>query len=233
MPSGREAATCSAWTCCVQWRGRPRWSRLFFAELATARGTNAALDRSVVELKAEFADRSDLEYRARHVADRMALVIQARAPGAACAQLRGGRILCDAARRRRSSSIRDSATRSGLRRHHRARHAADLTEPSVISLHHTHLMASDVDATIAFWRDHFGAEIVYDDDFCGCAQRVPEARAGAAPPVRAAAEARRGCRRASPGPGDRRAGRRRRALKGRRRPGDGRARVAGGRLRHG
>lgn len=49
----------------------------FFAELATARGTNAALDRSVVELKAEFADRSDLEYRARHVADRMALVIQA------------------------------------------------------------------------------------------------------------------------------------------------------------
>lgn len=37
----------------------------------------------------------------------------------------------------------------------------------MISLHHTHLMASDVDATIAFWRDHFGAEIVYDDDFAG------------------------------------------------------------------
>ncbi len=37
----------------------------------------------------------------------------------------------------------------------------------MISLHHTHLMASDIDATIAFWRDHFGAEVVFDDDFAG------------------------------------------------------------------
>src|SRR5512145_1796376 len=37
----------------------------------------------------------------------------------------------------------------------------------MISLHHTHLMASDVDATIAFWRDHFGAEVVFDDEFAG------------------------------------------------------------------
>lgn len=37
----------------------------------------------------------------------------------------------------------------------------------MISLHHTHLMASDVDATIAFWRDHFGAEVVFDDKFAG------------------------------------------------------------------
>lgn len=37
----------------------------------------------------------------------------------------------------------------------------------MISLHHTHLMASDVDATIAFWRDHFGAEVVFDGDFAG------------------------------------------------------------------
>ena len=37
----------------------------------------------------------------------------------------------------------------------------------MISLHHTHLMASNIDATIAFWRDHFGAEVVFDDDFAG------------------------------------------------------------------
>jgi len=37
----------------------------------------------------------------------------------------------------------------------------------VISLHHTHLMASDVDATIEFWREHFAAEVVFDGDFAG------------------------------------------------------------------
>jgi catechol 2,3-dioxygenase-like lactoylglutathione lyase family enzyme len=37
----------------------------------------------------------------------------------------------------------------------------------MISLHHAHLMASDIDATIAFWRVHFSAEIVFDDVFAG------------------------------------------------------------------
>jgi catechol 2,3-dioxygenase-like lactoylglutathione lyase family enzyme len=37
----------------------------------------------------------------------------------------------------------------------------------MISLHHTHLMASDLDATINFWRKHFGAEVVFDADFAG------------------------------------------------------------------
>ena len=37
----------------------------------------------------------------------------------------------------------------------------------MISLHHTHLMSSDIDATIGFWRDHFGAAVVYDADFAG------------------------------------------------------------------
>lgn len=37
----------------------------------------------------------------------------------------------------------------------------------MISLHHTHLMASDIDATIGFWRDHFGAEVVFDGTFAG------------------------------------------------------------------
>ena len=35
------------------------------------------------------------------------------------------------------------------------------------SLHHTHLMASDLDATIAFWRDGFGGEVVHDVEFAG------------------------------------------------------------------
>lgn len=49
----------------------------FFDELARAQGGNAVLDQAVTELKAEFADRADLEYRARHVVDRMALTLQA------------------------------------------------------------------------------------------------------------------------------------------------------------
>jgi putative acyl-CoA dehydrogenase len=49
----------------------------FLAELAKARGGNPALDRWVTALEAEFTDPRDLEYRARHVVDRMALAIQA------------------------------------------------------------------------------------------------------------------------------------------------------------
>jgi catechol 2,3-dioxygenase-like lactoylglutathione lyase family enzyme len=37
----------------------------------------------------------------------------------------------------------------------------------VLSLHHTHLFASDVDRSIAFWRDHFGAVVVVDTEFAG------------------------------------------------------------------
>ncbi|MEW1848324.1 VOC family protein [Nonomuraea angiospora] len=37
----------------------------------------------------------------------------------------------------------------------------------MINLHHAHLMASDIDATIAFWRDGFGARVVHDDVFAG------------------------------------------------------------------
>lgn len=49
----------------------------FFAELARARGANAQLDGAVAALRTEFADHSALEYRARHLVDRMALTIQA------------------------------------------------------------------------------------------------------------------------------------------------------------
>jgi catechol 2,3-dioxygenase-like lactoylglutathione lyase family enzyme len=37
----------------------------------------------------------------------------------------------------------------------------------VITLHHTHLMATDIDATIAFWREGFDAEVMYDTEFAG------------------------------------------------------------------
>jgi catechol 2,3-dioxygenase-like lactoylglutathione lyase family enzyme len=37
----------------------------------------------------------------------------------------------------------------------------------MISLHHAHLMASDIDATIAFWCDGLGAKVVHDVEFAG------------------------------------------------------------------
>ena len=49
----------------------------FFAELAKARGAHAALDAWVAALQREFADTADLEYRARHAVDAMALALQA------------------------------------------------------------------------------------------------------------------------------------------------------------
>jgi hypothetical protein len=36
-----------------------------------------------------------------------------------------------------------------------------------LSLHHTHLLATDIDATVEFWSRAFGAEVVYDEDFAG------------------------------------------------------------------
>jgi putative acyl-CoA dehydrogenase len=55
----------------------PAVVQTFFAEIGKARGGNALLDRAIAELKAEFSDLADLEYRARHVVDRMALTMQA------------------------------------------------------------------------------------------------------------------------------------------------------------
>jgi len=49
----------------------------------------------------------------------------------------------------------------------------------MLSLHHTHLFASDVDCTIAFWRDHFGAVVLVDTGFAGARNvfmRVGEGR---------------------------------------------------------
>ena len=37
----------------------------------------------------------------------------------------------------------------------------------MLSLHHTHLFAADVDRSIAFWREHFGAVVLVDAVFAG------------------------------------------------------------------
>jgi putative acyl-CoA dehydrogenase len=50
---------------------------VLFAELAKARGGHAALDAAVAALQQEFGDQAELEYRARHLVDRMALTLQA------------------------------------------------------------------------------------------------------------------------------------------------------------
>jgi len=49
----------------------------YFAELATSRGANATLDAQVAALQREFADMADLQYRARHVVEKMAVTLQA------------------------------------------------------------------------------------------------------------------------------------------------------------
>ncbi len=49
----------------------------------------------------------------------------------------------------------------------------------MLSLHHTHLFATDVDRSIGFWRDHFGAVVLVDAVFAGARNvfmRVGEGR---------------------------------------------------------
>lgn len=49
----------------------------------------------------------------------------------------------------------------------------------MLSLHHTHLYASDADRSIAFWREHFGAVVLVDAEFAGARNvflRVGEGR---------------------------------------------------------
>lgn len=49
----------------------------------------------------------------------------------------------------------------------------------MLSLHHVHLFASDVERTIGFWRDHFDAVVVMDAEFAGARNvflRVGEGR---------------------------------------------------------
>ena len=49
----------------------------------------------------------------------------------------------------------------------------------MISLHHVHLMANEIEATLTFWREHFGAVVVLDAEFAGARNvflRVGEGR---------------------------------------------------------
>ncbi|MBL8329891.1 MAG: isovaleryl-CoA dehydrogenase [Rubrivivax sp.] len=55
----------------------PEVLQAFLAELAPARGTNTRLDAWIRALQHELADSADIEYRARHLVDRMALAAQA------------------------------------------------------------------------------------------------------------------------------------------------------------
>ena len=55
----------------------PETTDAFFREVAKAQGACAALDDWVAALQKELEDLADIEYRARHVVDRMALAIQA------------------------------------------------------------------------------------------------------------------------------------------------------------
>lgn len=55
----------------------PKVVDAFFAELRHTQGQNTLLDQHVRDLGKEFADPTDLQYRARHVVERMALALQA------------------------------------------------------------------------------------------------------------------------------------------------------------
>ena len=58
-------------------RKEPRVLEAYFAELEAARGADAALDRLAAMLLRDLQDHEDLEFRARALADRMALALQA------------------------------------------------------------------------------------------------------------------------------------------------------------
>jgi putative acyl-CoA dehydrogenase len=58
-------------------RKSPEVVDAYFAEVALSRGAHPSLDRHVVAIAQELRDSSDLEYRARHVVDMLALGLQA------------------------------------------------------------------------------------------------------------------------------------------------------------
>ena len=39
--------------------------------------------------------------------------------------------------------------------------------PTAAHLHHVHVFASDIEATVAWWREKLGGEVIYDGDFGG------------------------------------------------------------------
>ncbi len=55
---------------------QPETVHAFFAELDLAAGTDARYDDALALLRKEFSDLDELEYRARHIVERMALLLQ-------------------------------------------------------------------------------------------------------------------------------------------------------------
>ncbi|CNE48260.1 Probable acyl-CoA dehydrogenase FadE [Mycobacterium tuberculosis] len=55
----------------------PQTLDAFFGEVELARGADKRLDAAIKETKEGFADTATIEYRARRVAERLALVLQA------------------------------------------------------------------------------------------------------------------------------------------------------------
>ncbi|MBE3558529.1 MAG: acyl-CoA dehydrogenase family protein, partial [Ktedonobacteraceae bacterium] len=55
---------------------KPEALESFFAEVQPAAATDARLDAAIKQLKREFADLSDIEWRARRIVEQMALVLQ-------------------------------------------------------------------------------------------------------------------------------------------------------------
>lgn len=51
--------------------------QVWFDELNKAKGAHAQLDQAIQRLRAEFTDFSDMQYRARHIVEQMALLMQA------------------------------------------------------------------------------------------------------------------------------------------------------------
>ena len=64
-----------------------------------------------------------------------------------------------------SNSVREQHPRLTGNRPSRSREGR--SPAPAADLHHVHLFASDVDATIAWWREKLGAEVVFDGDFGG------------------------------------------------------------------
>jgi putative acyl-CoA dehydrogenase len=54
----------------------PETIEAFFGELELAAGTDARYDDALAMLRKEFSDPEDLQYRARHVVERMAMLLQ-------------------------------------------------------------------------------------------------------------------------------------------------------------
>ena len=93
----------------------------FFGELELATGSDARYDDALAMLQKEFTDTDQLEYRARHVVERMAMLLQGGAV-AAPRQPRGGRrIRRVAACARLGRRLRDAADRPRHRDHPRPR----------------------------------------------------------------------------------------------------------------